>query len=89
MDTLVEELRLRGEIDIVAPKFVYAQAIKVCENIISGYPFEDVKKQNVIYKDFIKKLNNLDLSDPVKTRYTSEVEATLVIIVNSSYRVMN
>ena len=53
MDTLVEELRLRGEIDIVAPKFVYAQAIKVCENIISGYPFEDVKKQNVIYKDFI------------------------------------
>ena len=86
MDTLVEELRLRGEIDIVAPKFVYAQAIKVCENIISGYPFEDVKKQNVIYKDFIKKLNNLDLSDPVKTRYTSEVEATLVTIVNSSYR---
>ena len=86
MDTLVEELRLRGEIDIVAPKFVYPQAINVAQNIISGFPFEDTKKQNVIYKDFMKKLNSLDLSDPIKTKYTSEVEASLVTIVNSSYR---
>ena len=86
MDTLIEELRLRGEIDIVAPKFVYPQAIKVAQNIVSGFPFEEVKEQNVIYKDFIKKLNSLDLSDPIKTRYTSEVEAILVTIVNSSYR---
>ncbi|GIS57248.1 MAG: hypothetical protein CM1200mP1_11860 [Candidatus Neomarinimicrobiota bacterium] len=65
---------------------MYPQAIKVSQNIIAGYPFEDVKKRNVIFDDFSKKLDKLDLSGPVKTRYSSEAEAILVTIVNSSYR---
>ena len=86
MDDLIRELNLREDLNIVAPQFVYPQAIKVSQNIISGYPFEDVKKRNVLFDDFSKKLDKLDLSGPVKTRYLSEAEAILVTIVNSSYR---
>ena len=86
MDDLIKELELRGDLNILAPKFVYPQAIKVSQNIISGYPFEDVRKRNVIFNDFSKKLDKLDLSSPVKTRYLSEAEAILVTIVNNSYR---
>ena len=86
MDDLLRELKFRDDLDILAPQFVYPHAIKVCQNIISGYPFEDVKKRNVLFNDFSKKLDKLDLSGPVKTRYLSEAEAILVTIVNSSYR---
>ena len=86
MDDLLRELKFRDDLDILAPQFVYPHAIKVCQNIISGYPFEDVKKRNVLFNDFSKKLDKLDLSSPVKTRYLSEAEAILVTIVNSSYR---
>ena len=86
MDDLIRELNFREDLNIVAPQFVYPQAIKVSQNIISGYPFEDVKKRNVLFDDFSKKLDKLDLSGPVKTRYLSEAEAILVTIVKSSYR---
>ena len=86
MDDLIRELNFREDLNIVAPQFVYPQAIKVSQNIISGYPFEDVKKRNVLFNDFSKKLDKLDLSGPVKTRYLSEAEAILVTIVKSSYR---
>ena len=84
MDDLIKELELREDLNILAPKFVYPQAIKVSQNIIAGYPFEDVRKRNVIFNDFSRKLDKLDLSSPVKTRYLSEAEAILVTIVNSS-----
>ena len=86
MDDLIRELNFREDLNIIAPQFVYPQAIKVSQNIISGYPFEDVKKRNVLFDDFSKKLNKLDLSGPVKTRYLSEAEAILVTIVKSSYQ---
>ena len=86
MDDLIRELKFRDDLNIVAPQFVYPQAIKVSQNIISGYPFEDVKKRNVLFDDFSKKLDKLDLSGPVKTRYLSEAEAILVTIVKSSYQ---
>ena len=86
MDDLILQLKLRQEVKKIAPAFVFPQAIKTSENIISGYPFEETKKQNVIYEDFMKKLNALEMSDALKLRYQSEVEAVLVTIVNYSYR---
>ena len=86
MDDLILQLKLRQDVKKIAPAFVFPQAIKTSENIISGYPFEETKKQNVIYEDFMKKLNSLDISDALKLRYQSEIEAVLVTIVNYSYR---
>ena len=85
MNDLIEQLRLRQDVKKIAPAFVFPHAIKTSENIISGYPFEETKKQNVIYADFMKKLNALDISDAKKLRYKSEVEAVLLTIVNYSY----
>ena len=59
MDDLMEQLMLRQDVKKLAPAFVYPQAIKTSENIISGYPFEEVEKQNVIYEDFMKKFQTL------------------------------
>ena len=86
MDDLILQLKLRQDVKKIAPAFVFPQAIKTSENIISGYPFEETKKQNVIYEDFMKKLNALEMSEALKLRYQSEMEAVLVTIVNYSYR---
>ena len=86
MDDLILQLKLRQDVKKIAPAFVFPQAIKTSENIISGYPFEETEKQNVIYEDFMKKLNSLEMSDALKLRYQSEMEAVLVTIVNYSYR---
>ena len=86
MNDLIQQLRLRQDVKKIAPAFVFPQAIKTSENIISGYPFEETNKQNVIYADFMKKLNALEMSDALKLRYQSEMEAVLVTIVNYSYR---
>ena len=86
MDDLILQLKLRQDVKKVAPAFVFPQAIKTSENIISGYPFEETKKQNVIYEDFMKKLDGLEMTDAMKLRYQSEMEAVLVTIVNYSYR---
>jgi uncharacterized protein (DUF885 family) len=85
-EEFIKELTIREDVGTIAPMFVYPKAIAVCENIISGYPFEEGKEQNVIYKDFVTKLEALDLTDAVKLRYKSEAEAILVTIVNHSYR---
>ena len=86
MDDLILQLKLRQDVKKIAPAFVFPQAIKTSENIISGYPFEETKKLNVVYEDFMKKLNALEMSDALKLRYQSEIEAVLVTIVNYSYR---
>ena len=85
-NTLIDELKLRQDVKKIAPAFVFPQAIKTSENIISGYPFEETEKQNVIYDDFMKKLNALDISDAKKLRYQSEAEAVLLTVVNYSYK---
>ena len=86
MNDLIDQLKLRQDVKKIAPAFVFPQAIKTSENIISGYPFEETDKQNVIYDDFMKKLNALDISDAKKLRYQSEAEAVLISIVNYSYK---
>ena len=86
IEDLIEEMSLREEVGTIAPMFVYPKAIAVSKNIISGYPFEEGKKQNVIYEDFVKKIDGTDLTDPVKLRYKSEAEAILVTTVNYAYR---
>ena len=85
-EQLLKELTIREDIGTIAPMFVYPKAIAVCQNIISGYPFQDTKKQNVIYEDFVNKVDALDIPDAVKLRYKSEAEAILLTVVNLSYR---
>ena len=86
IEDLIEELTLREEVGTIAPKFVFPKAIAVSKNIISGFPFEEGKNQNVIYEDFVKKIDAIDLADAVKLRYKSEAEAILLTVVNFSYR---
>jgi len=85
-EDFLRELKIRDDVGTIAPMFVYPKAIAVCENIISGYPFEEGEKQNVIYQDFVTKIDALELSDAIKTRYKSEAEAILVTVVNYAYR---
>ena len=55
MNDLIEQLRLRQDVRKIALAFVFPQAIKTSENIISGYPFEKTDTKNVIYNDFMNR----------------------------------
>ncbi|WP_417461896.1 DUF885 domain-containing protein [Kordiimonas sp.] len=56
-------LQERADKGIQAPKFVYPYVIESSRNIVSGAPFDDSGKDNILLADFKKKVGNLEISD--------------------------
>ncbi|WP_196890529.1 DUF885 domain-containing protein [Aureivirga marina] len=65
-DQLIENLKASHEKGIKIPKFVFEKVIRDSKNVITGQPFTDSKENSVLYEDFLKKLNSLDLSEEDK-----------------------
>ncbi|GAB3296387.1 DUF885 domain-containing protein [Pseudidiomarina andamanensis] len=83
-EQLEENLRLRAEKGIIAPKFVYPYVISDSQNIISGAPFED-GEPSVLLEDFTKKVGNLDIEESQYQELTSAAEKALVESVKPAY----
>ncbi|MCZ6673619.1 MAG: DUF885 domain-containing protein [Verrucomicrobia bacterium] len=63
LEQLIVNLKIREEVGIVPPRFVFPRAQESCRNIISGIPFSDTGKDSALLADFKKKVNALDLKD--------------------------
>jgi uncharacterized protein (DUF885 family) len=63
MKQLIAQLKLREEMGITPPPFVYESVIKTCETLISGYPFNKNKKStpNILWSNFDEKIEGLEL----------------------------
>ncbi|WP_404409638.1 DUF885 family protein [Pseudidiomarina marina] len=83
-EQLADNLRLRAEKGIIAPKFVYPYVISDSQNIISGAPFED-GEPSVLLEDFTKKVGNLDIEESQYQELTSAAEKALVESVKPAY----
>ena len=61
---------------IAPPKFVYAHILRDIDNIVSGAPFDDSDKLNLILEDFQNKTKDLNLSDKeLEALYTDAITA--------------
>jgi Uncharacterized protein conserved in bacteria len=83
-EQLEENLRLRAEKGIIAPKFVYPYVISDSKNIIAGAPFED-GEPSVLLEDFTKKIDNLDIEQGQYDGLKSAAEKALVESVKPAY----
>lgn len=73
---VIKNSKASAEKGIIPPKFVFDHVISTSENIITGAPFDNSEKLNLILADFKKKIEKLDLSDDEnKVLYTSAINA--------------
>ena len=86
-DQLIDGLRVRAAMGIVAPRFVYRQAMENSQRIISGQPFaEDASTDSPLMADFSHKLAALDIAPEQKQQLQAEARHALLASVEPAYR---
>ncbi len=83
-DQLIENLQVRADKGIIAPKFVYPYVINDSQNIIKGAPFDD-GKDSTLLADFSKKVNALEITDEQKTGLIDDGKKALINHVKPAY----
>ncbi|MCF6225763.1 MAG: DUF885 domain-containing protein [Xanthomonadales bacterium] len=83
-DQVIENLNIRAEKGIIAPKFVYPYVISDSENIIKGVPFDD-GAESPLMADFSRKVNKLDLDAAEKEALINRAVTALKESVKPGY----
>ncbi|NQX82958.1 MAG: DUF885 domain-containing protein [Flavobacteriaceae bacterium] len=82
---LVKNLEEREEIGVVAPKFVYDKVIDDSENILLGQPFDSSGNQSTLLKDFLNKINKLDIDADTRSGLETKARQALLTSVKPAY----
>lgn len=85
MEQLVEQLKLREDKGIIAPKFVFEHVIRDSQNILIGAPF-DQQADSTILADFSRKVNKLNVSDSEKGTLIDDVSKALLEHLKPGYQ---
>ncbi|MGM0481990.1 MAG: DUF885 domain-containing protein [Pseudomonadota bacterium] len=83
-EQLAENLEIRADEGIIAPKFVYPYVINDSENIISGAPFED-GEPSALWADFSKKLETLDIDEAQHDSLMASAKKAMLESVEPAY----
>jgi uncharacterized protein (DUF885 family) len=87
LEQLIEQLSIRAEKGIIAPKFVFGHVIRDSKNLIVGAPFDD-GADSTLYADFNKKIATLDISDTEKQALTAELTSALTTEFKAGYQAL-
>lgn len=82
---LVENLKAREDIGVVPPKFVFDKVVQDSENILVGQPFDSSNKQSTLLKDFMKKVNALEIDNDTKITLEKQAKEALLGSVKPAY----
>lgn len=82
---LINNLKARETIGILPPKFVYDKVVQDSENILVGQPFDNSIKESTLLKDFMKKMNKLDINEKVKSTLERQANEALLVSVKPAY----
>ena len=87
LEQLIEQLSIRAEKGIIAPKFVFGHVIRDSKNLIVGAPFDD-GADSTLYADFNKKIATLEISDTEKQALTAELTTALTTEFKAGYQAL-
>ena len=79
-----DQLVIREDKGIIAPKFVFDHVVNSSKNIIVGAPF-DKGEASTLLADFSRKISKLDISDGEKSALINEASTVLVSHVKPAY----
>ena len=83
-DQLIEQLKIREQKGIIAPKFVFAHVIRDSKNILNGAPFTD-GDDSTLLADFKRKVEKLELDNSAKATLIDDAKKALVENVKPGY----
>jgi len=87
LEQLVDQLKIRADKGIIAPKFVFAHVIRDANNLLVGAPFDN-KADSTLFVDFNKKIAQLELSDEEKQSLTDELTSALTTEFKAGYQAL-
>jgi len=87
LEQLIEQLNIRAEKGIIAPKFVFEHVIRDSKNLIIGAPF-DHGDDSTLYADFSKKIAKLTLSDAEQQTLMTELTSALTTEFKAGYQAL-
>ena len=85
---LVENLKAREAIGVVPPVFVYDKVVQDSENILVGQPFDTSNTESTLLKDFMKKVNKLEIDTEAKSALEKQAKDALMTSVKPAYEVL-
>lgn len=85
LEQLIEQLNIRAEKGIIAPKFVFEHVIRDSKNLLVGAPFDN-NADSTLYADFSKKVAKLTLSDAEKASLIADLTAALTTEFKTGYQ---
>ncbi len=86
---LSQQLEVRADKGIIAPRFVFPHVIRDSNNVISGLPFDaNSDTDSALLEDFKRKVSALDLDDEEKTVLIESANQALVKHVEPAYRAL-
>ncbi|WP_077284955.1 DUF885 domain-containing protein [Cognaticolwellia aestuarii] len=85
LEQLIEQLQIRADKGIIAPKFVFGHVIRDSKNLIVGVPFNE-GTDSTLYADFNKKIATLEISEAQKQALTAELTSALTNEFKAGYQ---
>jgi uncharacterized protein (DUF885 family) len=85
LEQLIDQLKIRADKGVIAPKFVFAHVIRDANNLLVGAPF-DSKADSTLFADFSKKIAQLELSDEEKRSLTEQLASALTTEFKAGYQ---
>ncbi len=85
LEQLIEQLQIRADKGIIAPKFVFGHVIRDSKNLIVGVPFDE-GTDSTLYADFKKKIAALEISEAQKQALTAELTSALTNEFKAGYQ---
>ena len=85
LEQLIEQLQIRADKGIIAPKFVFGHVIRDSKNLIVGVPFDE-GTDSTLYADFNKKIATLEISEAQKQALTAELTSALTNEFKAGYQ---
>ena len=84
---LIEQLRIREQKGIIAPKFVFGHVLRDAKNLLTGAPFDNTAP-NTLLNDFTGKVNKLDISEQEKNTLIADARDALLTSYQNGYKAL-
>jgi uncharacterized protein (DUF885 family) len=88
-DQLIAGTKLRQELGILPPKFVFPLVIEACQDVIAGEPFDQSGRKNALLEDIEAKVGALkDADAATRAALLADARAALLGSVGPAYRAL-
>ncbi len=85
MQQLVVQLKIREDLGIIAPSFVFPHVIRDSQNLIIGAPFTE-GDDSTLFADFKKKVSGLEIDEEQSKELIKAAEQALIANVQPAYQ---